>query len=162
MTLVQYLCTLLSEECNELGQRASKLSRFGKDEIQPNQKLENFERLRLEKVDLLVIYNLLLSATGKVDNDKVVINIAEHRAKEDKIIKFTELSVECGQLSQDLLNELIQHTYKKNERRLGFTTIFAGSDLGAFKKSSEQEADAVMVNTNIKIFTNPKGYNKEE
>jgi hypothetical protein len=110
MTLIQYLCQLLSEECNELGQRASKLSRFGKDEVQPNQELDNFERLRLEKVDLLVIYDLLLSATGKVDDDKFFINNKDHKAKQLKIIKFSKLSVECGQITQNVLDELISHT----------------------------------------------------
>lgn len=110
MTLIQYLCQLLSEECNELGQRASKLSRFGKDEIQPNQQLDNFERLRLEKVDLLVIYNLLLLATGKDDKDLFWIDENEHKSKKEKIIKFSKLSVECGQITQDVLDELIKHT----------------------------------------------------
>ena len=108
MTLVQYLCGLLSEECNELAQRASKMSRFGHDEVQPNQPLNNFERLRLEKVDLLVVYDLLLSATGKSDKDQFFIDSKEHKAKQSKIIEFTKLSVECGQVDQSVLNQLIE------------------------------------------------------
>jgi hypothetical protein len=111
MNLTQYLCQLLAEECNELGQRASKLSRFGKDEIQPNHSLDNFERLRLEKVDLLVVYDLLLSAMGKNDSDRFFINRREHVAKQRKIIEFTKLSVECGQVTQDVLDELITYTF---------------------------------------------------
>ncbi|MEC8139438.1 MAG: hypothetical protein VX058_04670 [Pseudomonadota bacterium] len=86
------------------------MSRFGKDEVQPNQCLDNFERLRLEKVDLLVVYDLLLSATGKTDKDGFYINRKEHVAKQRKIIEFTKLSVECGQVAQDVLDELISHT----------------------------------------------------
>ncbi|WP_338853763.1 hypothetical protein WE348_21175 (plasmid) [Alteromonas macleodii] len=108
MTLVQYLCGLLSEECNELAQRASKMSRFGWDEVQSKQLLNNFERLRLEKVDLLVVYDFLLSATGQSDNDKFSINIKEHKAKQKKIIEFTKLSVECGQIGMNVLDELIE------------------------------------------------------
>lgn len=110
MTLIQYLCQLLSEECSELAQRASKLSRFGKDEIQPGQSLDNFQRLRLEKVDLLVVYDLLLSATGKPDNDKFTLDRKEHIEKQRKIIEFTRLTVELGQLDQSVLDELISHT----------------------------------------------------
>ena len=91
MTLIQYLCLLISEECNEVGQRASKLSRFGHDEVQPGQTLDNFERLRGEKVDLMVVYHLLLLATGRQD-ECVAIRGHEHVLKESKLLKASQLS----------------------------------------------------------------------
>ena len=84
------------------------MSRFGWDEVQPKQRLNNFERLRLEKVDLLVVYDFLLSATGQPDKDEFFINLKEHKAKQQKIIEFTKLSVECGQIGKNVLDELIE------------------------------------------------------
>lgn len=51
MTLTQYLCQLLSEECSELAQRASKLSRFGT--VTDNLMLAtgNYVRLHLHGID---------------------------------------------------------------------------------------------------------------
>lgn len=129
MTLIQYLCQLLSEECNQLGQRASKMSRFGKDEVQANQSLDNFERLRLEKVDLLVVYDLLLSATGKTDKDNFIIDRKEHVAKQRRIIEFTKLSVEYGQVTQDVLDELITHTLLAQLENGGCVLIIIKDDM---------------------------------
>ena len=47
MNLHQFLSDLLQEECNEVGQRASKLSRFGYDEIQPGQSLNKVSPLKI-------------------------------------------------------------------------------------------------------------------
>jgi hypothetical protein len=96
---------LLSEECNELGQRASKLSRFGADEIQPSQELTNFERLRFEKVDVMVIYNLLLKASRKQD-ECVSIFCNEQMDKERKILAFSRLSVECEAITEIVYRQL--------------------------------------------------------
>ena len=115
MTLTQYLCQLLSEECNELAQRASKLSRFGEDEIQKGQGLDNFERLRREKVDCPV-FELLLSATGRRDTDTCNVNKEELYAKQGRIIEYTKLSVEKRQLEENILQELLTHSlYTKNQ-----------------------------------------------
>ena len=105
MTLIQYLCQLLSEECGEIIQRASKLSRFGADEVQSNQELDNFERLRAEKVDLMVVYNLLLQATGRQD-ECVSFSHDERIKKEQKLLTFTRYSVKCGAISEGVYREL--------------------------------------------------------
>ncbi|MGD1524122.1 hypothetical protein [Vibrio owensii] len=117
MTLVQFLCLLLSEESDELGQRASKLSRFGWSEVQSGQELTNFERLRLEKVDLMVVYNLLLQAIGQTD-DCVSIKAAEQYEKELKILKYCKYSVECNQLPKSVFEELKQITICSDEIEL--------------------------------------------
>lgn len=110
MNLIQYLCLLLSEECNEVGQRASKLARFGHDEIQPGQNFTNFERLRLEKTDLMVVYDLLVSACGNQDRH-ISIDGIEQVAKQRKILKFTKLSVKQGQISEAVYQELKALTF---------------------------------------------------
>lgn len=46
------LLTILIEECAEVQQRATKMLRFGRDEIQPSQSQTNMERLGLEVGDL--------------------------------------------------------------------------------------------------------------
>lgn len=48
------------------------------------------------------------------------------------------------------------------KRGLGCSTIFASADLGAFEKSSEQEGNAVLANTNAKIFLNLPNSTTEE
>lgn len=47
------LLIILSEECNEVGQRAAKMQRFGINEIQPGQPHTNRERLSQEVGDLM-------------------------------------------------------------------------------------------------------------
>jgi hypothetical protein len=104
--LIKELCQLLSEECAEVTQRASKLSRFGHKEIQPGQPLNNFERLRREKVDLLVVFDLLQIATGNEDPESPRTFRPEWHKKQDKLVKYAELSVSENQLSQLVLDEL--------------------------------------------------------
>ena len=52
--------TLLIEECAEVQQRATKMLRFGRDEIQPGQPLDNSERLSREIGDLSVVIDLVI------------------------------------------------------------------------------------------------------
>lgn len=105
MNLIQYLSLLLGEECNEVAQRASKLSRFGYDEVQPGQPLSNIERVQEEKTDFMVVYALLLDATGHNDPDAFYIDSKAHRRKLHKLVKFTQLSVEQGMISQAVAKE---------------------------------------------------------
>ena len=59
MTEEQYWLLLLEEECNEIGQRASKTFRFGWDGIEPDQPKNNKERLEEELIDLFSIISRL-------------------------------------------------------------------------------------------------------
>jgi hypothetical protein len=52
------ILTILIEEAAEVQQRATKLLRFGRDEIQPGQTLTNAERLSLEIADFLALVDL--------------------------------------------------------------------------------------------------------
>jgi len=56
------LLTILIEECAEVQQRATKLLRFGRDEIQPGQYFNNSFRLALELGDLKAMVNLVIVA----------------------------------------------------------------------------------------------------
>jgi NTP pyrophosphatase (non-canonical NTP hydrolase) len=53
------LLDLLIEECAEVIQRVTKAKRFGLEEVQAGQELNNKERLRLEVRDVLEIVNML-------------------------------------------------------------------------------------------------------
>jgi hypothetical protein len=49
------LLTILMEECSEVTIRASKLKRFGKDEMQPGRSFTNSERLSAEIGDIFAV-----------------------------------------------------------------------------------------------------------
>jgi hypothetical protein len=59
MTREQHLLIKLSEECAEVAHRVSKALRFGLDEIQPGQDLDNGERLWQEIHDLIAVIEML-------------------------------------------------------------------------------------------------------
>lgn len=56
------LLTILMEEAGEVIQRAAKLLRFGRDEVQPGQELSNSRRLAHEIGDLHVMCSLIEDA----------------------------------------------------------------------------------------------------
>jgi hypothetical protein len=109
MNLIQFLCTLVSEECNEVGQRASKLSRFGADEVQEGHTLTNSQRLIQEKHDFAVVYNLLLSAAGYIDDPTEVPQMTRLE-KEKKVLKYAQLSVSKGMIDRSVYHDLLQLT----------------------------------------------------
>ena len=93
MTRTQLLLTLLAEECNEVAQRASKAIRFGLDEVQEGQQLNNADRIVYELNDLLAIVHILQE--GK----SLPLNIADTGAimiKKDKVDKWLEYSFNRG------------------------------------------------------------------
>lgn len=91
MNTQDYLLICLTEECAEIAQRATKALRFGLDEIQPGQTLNNKERLIQEIADLFgVIEKLEL----EIPKDKVL-------AKQIKIEKFMKYSKQIGRLQDD-------------------------------------------------------------
>lgn len=106
MNLHQFLSTLLQEECNEVGQRASKLSRFGYDEVQTGQPLNNLERLEDEIDDLLLRRALLHMA---IDEDKkgIVIQDSNWIEKGKKLLKFAKLSMTQGQISMAVYRQVV-------------------------------------------------------
>ncbi len=57
--LERELLTILIEECSEVQKRATKAMRFGLEEVQPGQSLNNVERLSEEIGDLLCVLDRL-------------------------------------------------------------------------------------------------------
>lgn len=99
MTRLEHLLTIVSEECAEVAQRASKAVRFGLHEVQPvstggDGVTDNFDRLRYEFGQLLGIMRLV----GISPNDSFVQ--AEALAKVDKVERFLLYSAAVGTLSR--------------------------------------------------------------
>lgn len=80
------LLTILIEECAEVQQRATKLLRFGRDEVQPGQGLSNAHRLSFELGDLAAMVGLVIDA-GLASRDTI-----EHATDEKhrKLRKFMQ------------------------------------------------------------------------
>ena len=96
MTRTEHLLWILAEECAEVAQRASKAARFGLAEVQPEQDLNNADRLRDELTDLLAVAEML--------NDDELIGCYDYatgkRQKREKVEKFLRYSAECGTLDK--------------------------------------------------------------
>lgn len=94
MNITEYLLTCLAEECAEVAQRASKANRFGITEIQPDQPLNNAERIMLEINDFVAVVELLQAekvlTTGP---SRLAID-----AKKAKLQHFMTYSIEQGTL----------------------------------------------------------------
>ena len=100
MTRPEYLLTLLSEECVETSQRASKAIRFGLDEIYPEQDLTNGQRITYEFNDIVAVMEILKSE-GFLD---IVIDRKAIELKKNKIEKYFNYSKEeCGTVDHDKL-----------------------------------------------------------
>lgn len=88
----QYLLLKLSEECNEVGQMASKNMHFGQEERQFLDGESNRERLHGEINDILAIVELLNEEAGfdfKPDPDKI-------ERKKAKVKHYREYSRSLG------------------------------------------------------------------
>lgn len=96
MTRTEHLLWLISEECNEVGQRASKAARFRLDEIQPGQPLDNADRILQEWYDLRAIMEMLIDEGHLTPwpSERQTID-----AKKAKVEKFLQYSAACGTLT---------------------------------------------------------------
>jgi hypothetical protein len=82
------LLTVLIEELAEAAQRATKLLRFGRDEIQPGQLLTNAERLANELGDIDEMVNRCVSA-GLISLEGIERGAAHKRTQ---LAKFLQTS----------------------------------------------------------------------
>ena len=93
MNRPEYLLTCLAEECSEVSQRISKALRFGLDEIQTGQSLNNEERILDEFIDLLAVMEILnregVLASPMITEDDI-------QQKQTKIEKYLEISRKQG------------------------------------------------------------------
>lgn len=97
MTNKQYLLLKLSEECNEVGQMASKNMHFGTEECQFDGCKSNRERLHDEINDLLGIIELLNEEEG-FNFTPDPVKIAD---KKDKVKYYREYSRSLGLVEEE-------------------------------------------------------------
>ena len=87
--LERELLTILAEECNEIGIRASKAMRFGLHEIQPGQDYDNVQRLSLEVGDLLEVIDRL-QILGCVDQEYIELGKSHKKKQLSKFLKHQD------------------------------------------------------------------------
>ena len=100
---------MLAEECNEVGIRCSKAGRFGIDEIQPGQDLDNRQRIIYELNDVFAVIEMLTEAgvamppilpfgekLAKLEG--IVIDRDMVDLKKAKVTNFIQLSRDRGML----------------------------------------------------------------
>lgn len=85
----EHLLVILTEECNEVAQRCAKALRFGLDEIQEGQDLDNAERIIYELNDLLAVVEMLTNEGYLKNNSN---NYAAKELKKDKVEKYLKYS----------------------------------------------------------------------
>ena len=103
MTRTQYLLLLVMEECGEVAHECSKAMRFGLDEVQPGQSVEqalnNAQRIAAELTDLYAVLELLEKETGLAVFDHLFDpKHSEVQAKRDKVATYMKKSRDLGQL----------------------------------------------------------------
>ena len=97
MNKEQMLLTLLSEECAEVAQLASKSIRFGLDSYEPLTGVSNIDALHQELIDIITIVQYLnYEYDFNFDFDN--IDWKAVAAKKERIDKYTKYSVDLGRL----------------------------------------------------------------
>lgn len=95
MNKMQYLLTKLAEEASEIAQIALKTQQFGIDEQCPGLDQTNIQRVDYEFNDLLAVVQLINSELGYTC---LFENAGHIRRKQEKITKYMQYSIECGQV----------------------------------------------------------------
>lgn len=95
-----YLLICLIEECAEIIQRVCKAIRFGLDEVQPGQELNNLERIGQEVDDFQGIATML---DTHCDLRVLHFNDTAIQQKIQKVQRFMPLSVERGMLTPEAI-----------------------------------------------------------
>lgn len=93
MTNQEHLLTIVAEECSEVHQRCSKALRFGLDEVQEEQSLNNSQRIIQEFNDLVAAMELLYNCPISD-----LLHQEQIKAKKIKVEKFLLYSAKCGTL----------------------------------------------------------------
>lgn len=88
MNKIEYLLTVLGEECAESAQRASKAIRFGMHEVQPGQPEDNRRRLEREVAEVVATAELI----------GLVIRDEDKSAKVEKLRRYMDYSRQIGTL----------------------------------------------------------------
>lgn len=102
MTRQDHLLTIAVEECMETGQRITKALRFGMDEVQPEQDMNNAQRIMQEYVDLVTVMGMIAKENkdfGAIFCDaEQLMKWAETKRK--KVERFLEYSSDQGRLDK--------------------------------------------------------------
>lgn len=97
MNKEQMLLTLLSEECAEVAQLASKSIRFGLDSYEPLTGVSNIDGLHNELIDIIAVVQYLnYEYNFNFDFDN--IDWKAVAAKKERIDKYMKYSVNLGRL----------------------------------------------------------------
>lgn len=99
MNKQEHILTIIAEECNEVAQRATKMLRFGKYEIQEGHDLQNIARFQQELGDLLGAIEMLEEETGRCLIYSDIVEKARN-AKKEKVNKYFEISRKEGALEE--------------------------------------------------------------
>lgn len=94
MNVEEHLLVCLAEECAEVIQRATKVLRFGMEEIEPGQTLTNRERLQGEVNDLIAVIELVRLGHSN--------HAASHR-KKTKVLAYMDYAEKIGTLQRVVL-----------------------------------------------------------
>lgn len=105
MNTSDHYFTIISEECHEIaieaslvGQRASKILRFGVQEMRPGSGVTNIEHLVTEFNDLYAMFELVQEHGIETPN---FLNREQIEAKKAKVKHFLSYSKECGTLDEN-------------------------------------------------------------
>lgn len=102
MNTIEHQLTTLGEECAEIQQRISKALRFGLDEVEPGQELNNRQRIAVELWDLIVVVADLQakSVLGVWRDISLSVDALDHiYAKGKKLRRYMAYARECGTLT---------------------------------------------------------------
>ena len=93
MTRSEHLMVIAMEECNELAQRISKASRFGLNEKQSGQALDNRQRILLEYADLVAAMQLMGIDLTEIEPTRIFV-------KKQKVERYLAYAKDCGTLTE--------------------------------------------------------------
>jgi hypothetical protein len=102
MNKQEHLLTILSEECAEVAQCASKALRFGLKDIKPGTQKQNTERIMEEFYDLVATMEKLQSYNVLPEWGEDRINFHKE-AKKSQVEKFLDYSEKVGTLQKHSL-----------------------------------------------------------
>lgn len=88
MTETEHLLVKVMEECAEVAHRASKALRFGLEEVQEGQLLDNGQRIVQEFSQLYAIIEML-EEEGHIKNMIDISEIGNHKRKYKDMLKYS-------------------------------------------------------------------------
>lgn len=94
LTEDQHILSTLAEECAEVAQRISKALRFGLNEVQPGQLLDNAERITIEVNDVLGMIDMAV-ARGIIP----LPDLQAAERKQSQVLRFMDYAREQGALA---------------------------------------------------------------